>query len=413
MSPRTVWSPLLAAAVVALASWPTLRAQAAGAPAPRPEQRARRVENGLVARAPGPADSTVTQPATLATLSERMAFYRVPGVSIAVIDGFQLQWAKGYGLLKADGGAAVTTHSRFEAASTSKSLVAAAVLHLVERGRLDLDTDVNTYLKSWKVPDNDFTREQKVTLRLLLTHQAGLPSSNLSRDDGKPPTLVQVLNGEPPARNKPAVVATVPGTQWQYSNLGYVVIQMILEDVTGKPFAWTMDEVVFQPLGMRSSTFTYPLAPGLRAQEAWPHDEEGTVQPPAMPPTALAQGGLISTPSDLARFAAELMLAFRGRSDRLISQATVRQMFQPQVELDPSLLGMPVSDGLGILLQGHGRGLSFLHPGDNWPGATCWLVGYPETGQGAIVMTNGAKGNLLAMEIVRAIAREYGWPQDD
>jgi CubicO group peptidase (beta-lactamase class C family) len=412
MLPRTVWPHVFAAALVALASWPTPGAQAQGAPALRPEQRAHRIENGLVARAHVPADSTVLRSAEPAALSERMAFYRIPGVSIAVIDSFQIRWAKGYGLLKASGGASVTPHSRFEAASTSKSLVAAAVLHLVERGQLDLDTDVNTYLKSWKVPHDDFTREQKVTLRLLLTHRAGLPSSNMARDDGKPPTLVQILNGQPPARNKPAVVETVPGTHWEYSNIGYVVIQMILEDVTGKPLARIMDETVLQPLGMRSSTFTYPLAPKLRAEEAWPHDEEGTVQRPVMPPTALAQGGLISTPSDLARFAVELMLAYQGRSERLVSQATVRQMFQPQVDLDPSLLGMPASDGLGILLQGHGRGLSFFHPGENWPGATCWLVGYPETGQGAIIMTNGAKGNLLALEILQAIAREYGWPQE-
>jgi CubicO group peptidase (beta-lactamase class C family) len=348
-----------------------------------------------------------------AALSELMAFYRVPGVSIAVVDDFRLQWAKGYGLLKAEGGAPATPRSRFEAASTSKAVVAAAVLHLVERGRLDLDTDVNDYLRSWKVPDDELTREHKVTLRLLLTHRAGLPATNMPRDEGEPPTLVQILNGEPPARNKPAVVGTVPGTRWEYSNLGYVLIQLLLEDVTGKPLTRFMDEAVFRPLGMRSSTFSYPLAPELRAEEAWPHDEEGAVREPAMPPTALAQGGLMTTPSDLARFASELMLAYQGRSERLLSRAMVREMFRPHVELDPALLGVPVSDGLGILLQGQGRSLAFLHPGDNWPGASCWLVGHPETGQAAVVMTNGARGNLLAMEIVQAIAREYGWPRED
>ena len=173
-----------------------------------------------------------------------------------------------------------------------------------------------------------------------------------------------------------------------------------------------MDETVFAPLGMRSSTFTYPLPAKLRAREATPHDEDGVAREPAMHATALAQGGLVTTPSDLARFAVQLMLAHQGRSGILLSQATARQMFQPQVELDPQLLGMPLADGLGVLLHGQGDDLSFLHPGDNWPGLSCWLVGFPESGKGAVIMTNGARGNLLAMEIVRAIADEYGWPQD-
>jgi CubicO group peptidase (beta-lactamase class C family) len=410
--PRISLLHVLAAAFIAFTLCPALDARARDTLTPQPEQQARRIENGLVARVQTSADSTDRNPATAETLSERMAFYHIPGVSIAVIDSFRIQWAKGYGLLKASGGAPVTPHSRFEAASTGKALVAATVLQLVERGQLELDADVNTYLKSWKVPDSDLTQEHKITLRLLLTHQAGLPSTNMAWDDVSP-TLVQVLNGQPPAGNKPAVVETVPGTHWEYSNIGYVVIQMILEDVTGKPLAQIVDETIFQPLGMRSSTFTYPLTPNLRAEEALPHDKEGTVREPAMHPTALAQGGLMSTPSDLARFAIELMLAYQGRSERLFSQATVREMFRPYVEIDPKLLGMPVSDGLGILLHGQRRSLSFLHPGDNWPGATCWLVGYPESGQGAVVMTNGAKGNRLAMEIVRAIAQEYGWPTED
>ena len=380
----------------------------------RPEARARRIENGLAEFVQGASDSAAPKPARKATLAERMAFYRIPGVSIAVIDDSRLDWAKGYGVLQAGRGAPVTPVSLFEAASTTKALVAATVLQLVEQGRLDLDADVNTYLKSWKVADTDFTREHKVTLRLLLTHRAGLPATRMGCDDSvPPPALVQVLNGEPPARNKPAVVGTVPGGSWEYSNIGYVVIQMLLEDITGKPLARLMDETLFAPLDMKSSTLTYPLAPKLRDREAWPHDEEGATRSPQMHPTAVAQGGLVTTPSDLARFAIDLMLAAQGRNGRALSPASVRGMLEPQVELDPGLLGMPLSDGLGVLLHGQGRTRSFLHPGDNSPGASCWLVGYPELGKGAVVMTNGARGNLLAMEILKAIGEEYGWPQDE
>jgi CubicO group peptidase (beta-lactamase class C family) len=410
---RSAPRSLLSAILVVLATSPLLPARATGEPETRPEARARRVENGLVEFVQGTSDSASPRPAKKATLSERMASYRIPGVSIAVIEDSRLDWAKGYGVLRAGGAEPVTPASMFEAASTTKALVAATVLRLVERGRLDLDADVNTYLRSWKVADDGFTRDHKVTLRLLLTHRAGLPATRMGCDDGvPPPTLVQVLNGEPPARNKPATVGAEPGGGWEYSNVGYVVIQLLLEDVTGKPLARLMDETLFEPLGMRSSTLAYPLAPKLRAREAWPHDEEGATRSPEMHPTAVAQGGLVTTPSDLARFAIDLMLAAQGRAGRTLAPATVRRMLEPQVELDPNLLGMPLSDGLGVLLHGQGRARSFLHPGDNSPGASCWLVGYPGLGKGAVVMTNGAKGNLLAMEILKAVGEEYGWPQD-
>jgi CubicO group peptidase (beta-lactamase class C family) len=346
-------------------------------------------------------------------LAERMALHKVPGVSFALIQGFKVDWAKGYGLLKAGGSAKVTPESIFQAASTTKMLTAALILHFVDKGKLDLDRDVNTYLISWKASENEFTRQKKVTLRLLLTHQSGLPATNFSRDDkAGPPTLVQVLKGEYPAQNKPAVVEHLPGSRWQYSNIGYVVLQQVLEDLTGKPFAELAKEVVFEPLGMTSSTLVYPLPPEMQAYESMPHDEAGQPGEPALPPTALAQGGMLTTPSDLARLTIELMNSYQGRSSRLLSQETVRRMFHKEADIDPKIFGFPVGQGLGVMLMGEEMGLSFAHPGSNYPGTTCWLVGYPELGQGAVIMANGAKGDLLSLEILPAISNEYGWPKN-
>jgi CubicO group peptidase (beta-lactamase class C family) len=372
-------------------------------------QRIKNVENGLLEFNPGAPSSQKKW-----TLAERMALRQVPGVSIAVIDGNKIDWAKGYGLLKAGSDAVVTSKSIFQAASTTKVVTAALVLHFVEKGTLELDSDVNTYLKSWRVPENDFTREKKVTLRLLLTHQSGLPATDFSSDEkAGPPTLVQVLKGEPPARNKPAVVEYLPGSKWQYSNIGYVVLQQILEDVSGKRFARLARDIVFKPLGMKSSTLIYPLESGMRAREAMPHDEEGRAAEPSLPPSALAQGGLLTTPSDLARLTIELMNAYQGRSSRLLSQETVRQMFHKELDLDPKLFGFPLGEGLGVMLMGKGNDFSFAHPGSNFPGTTCWLVGYPELGKGAVIMANGANGDALSLEILPAIATEYGWPPNE
>jgi CubicO group peptidase (beta-lactamase class C family) len=376
---------------------------------PRVAQSIRNVESGLRPLTIGPQG--LEREEGQATLSERMAALKVPGVSIAVINGDRIEWAKGYGVLRVGVDAAVTTKSIFEAASTSKLVTAAIALHYVQEGALELDEDVNRYLKSWKLSENEFTREKKVTLRLLLTHQAGLPTTNFGLDENAPPpTLIQVLNGEPPARNKPAVAEFVPGSRWQYSNVAYDVIQLLLEDVGGKPFERIAQEIVFEPLGMKSSTFAYPLKSSLRSREAMPHDEEGAVGEPAMVPSALAHGGLTTTPSDLARFTIELMLAYRGKSDRILSPDMARQMFHRELDLDPSIFGFPFGEGLGVLLRGSDRNFSFLHPGSNLPGTTCWLEACPESGQGIVIMANGARGDLLSLEILPAVISEYQWP---
>jgi CubicO group peptidase (beta-lactamase class C family) len=376
------------------------------------KKRIEKIENGLV-EFTSPKDLVQVGSAKsrdLKSLAERMKHYQTPGVSVAVIKDFALDWAKPYGVLKAGGNRPVATDSYFEAASTSKLVTAAIVLHHVERGIFGLDEDINTYLKSWKLPENDFTRRRKVTLRLLLTHQAGLPTTNFpQKENAGDPSLIQVLKGEPPAMNKPAVVEYIPGTKWQYSNIGYVVLQQILEDVIGKPFPQIARETVFKPLGMKHSTFIYPLDKPLQANEAWPHDSEGTLWKPSMCPTALAHGGLMTTPSDLALFTIELMRAYNGRSDRLLSREMARRMFAKVTNIDPAVMGgLPIGEGLGVFLYGEGDDLVFLHPGGNSPGMNCLLLGYPKTGRGAVVMTNGDRGEILFIEIVSAINREYG-----
>jgi len=128
-----------------------------------------------------------------------------------------------------------------------------------------------------------------------------------------------------------------------------------------------------------------------------------------MVPNAQAQGGLMTTPSDLALFAIELMRAYNGRSDRLLSTEMARRMFTKVLDLDPGTFGgFLIGEGLGVLLHGEGDNLVFLHPGGNRPGMNCMLFGHPKTGRGAVIMTNGDQGEILFMEIVSAINREYG-----
>lgn len=377
--------------------------------------RIRRVENGLI----GLTDLGVSM-----TLVERMAYYGVPGVSIAVIDDYQLDWAKGYGVLEAGGGERVTADSLFNAASIAKPVSAAAALTLVEQGLLDLDEDVNAKLASWQVPENEYTAEEKVTLRRLLSHSAGLTDGFAMRSssdpefdwwkfsEGQSPTVTiqQVLEAQPPADDgKPTRVTRVPGTAYEYSNHDYGVVQLLMTDVAHQPFSELMQETVLDPLGMTSSTFEQPLPEELRARATTEHYVNG--QPFAGKRhhyPLQATGGLWTTPSDLARFAIEIMRARDGESDLLLSQEMANEMLTPQIEVDDSSL--KDAYGLGFDLAEDGREFRFMHTGGTW-GSTCLLWVHPETGQGAVIMTNSASSEgAIRLEILLSLAMEYGWP---
>jgi CubicO group peptidase (beta-lactamase class C family) len=369
-----------------------------------------RIENNLI-EFKSPAAMFQPDSAQLAnpkTLARRMEHYKTPGVSIAVIENNQIAWSRGYGTLKTKTNTPVTGETIFEAASTSKFVTAVLALHFVEEKRINLDTDVNQYLKTWRVPENEFTTDEKVTLRRLLTHQAGLPTTNYDYVESMTyPSLLDVLSGTQPALNKPATPELTPGETWQYSNVGFNVIELLLEDVSGKSFATLASELIFQPLGMSNSTFEYPLPPDRTAREAMPHDADGIARHPQMHRTALAHGGLTTTPADLATFTLEIMQSYHGASERIISGKTARQLFTPQVDLDPRIFGMAISEGLGVFLTGEGENRVFLHPGSNLPGLNCWLVGWPQRRRAIVVMTNGASGEMLAMEIVAAFNLGY------
>ncbi|MGA3205869.1 MAG: serine hydrolase domain-containing protein, partial [Bryobacteraceae bacterium] len=162
--------------------------------------RIQRVENGL-----RPPVTIKGQPVATMTIAERLKFYHVPGVSVALINGGKVEWARGYGLTSADGGKPVTAETLFQAASISKHVAAMVALHLVDAGKLSLDEDVNLKLRSWKVPDSEFTKTEKVTLRRLLNHSAGLTVHGFpGYEAGTPvPTLVEVLDGKKPANTEP------------------------------------------------------------------------------------------------------------------------------------------------------------------------------------------------------------------
>jgi CubicO group peptidase (beta-lactamase class C family) len=330
-----------------------------------------------------------------------MSEMKVPGVSVAVMNNGEIEWARGYGVMEAGTSPPVTPHTLFQAASVSKPVAALAALRLVEEGKLALDEDVNTKLKSWKVPENDFTKTEKVTLRRLLSHSAGLTVHGFGGyAAGEPvPTTVQVLDGAKPANSDPVRVDVVPGKIWRYSGGGYTVAQLLMADVTGRPFPDLMADLVLKPLGMADSTYEQPLPEARRGAAASGHTSDGKLLPGRYHTyPEMAAAGLWTTPTDLAKFLLEIEKARRGDS-ALLSKALALEMTTPQ---KPGY-------GLGLSLDGQGQESSFGHGGSN-EGFKCQMTAIFEGGRGAVVMTNGDQGGFVAAEILRAVSREYGWP---
>jgi CubicO group peptidase (beta-lactamase class C family) len=335
-------------------------------------------------------------------LADRMKFYKTPGVSIAVINDGRIEWARGYGVREAGRSDPVTVETLFQAASISKPVTAMAVLDLVEKKKLALDEDVNVALRSWKLPENEFTRTEKPTLRRLLIHTGGVtvPGFLGYAVDAPLPTLAQILDGEKPANSAPIRIDMVPGTKFRYAGGGYVVLQQLLLDVTRQQFPEFMKSTVLDKLGMTHSTFQQPLPVALAANAAAGHLPDGKelegkwfIYPEEAP------AGLWTTPTDLGRFIIEFQESNGGKSNKVLSRAMTNQMLTPQIE----------NIGLGLFVDGQGDSARFSFGGAN-VGFKCNMVGYLNSGRGAVVMTNSENGAQLTVEILRSIAAEYGWP---
>jgi CubicO group peptidase (beta-lactamase class C family) len=332
-----------------------------------------------------------------------MQLYNGPGLSVAVIDNFKIAWAKGYGVTEAGSHNPVTIHTLFQAGSISKPVAATGALSLVQQGTLSLDENVNDKLKSWQVPDNDFTdkKDRKVTLRRILSHSAGLTVHGFpGYAVGVPiPTLVQIFNGEPPANTKPVRVDTVPGTKFIYSGGGITIEQQLLIDVTGKPFPKFMRETVLDKIGMADSSYEQPLPPARAAVAATATHADGIsvlgkwhIYP------EMAAAGLWTTASDLAKFAIEIALSKQGKANHVLSEATTREMLKPQIG----------QVGLGFFLGQYKNPEEFGHNGDD-EGFKAVLIMFADSGKGVAIMVNSDNGVNVANYLVQSVAKEYGW----
>jgi CubicO group peptidase (beta-lactamase class C family) len=331
------------------------------------------------------------------SLDQALALLNVPSVSIALIDEGRIAFARAYGK-------GATPDNLYQAASLSKFVAAIGAMRLVEVGTLTLDEDVNDGLTSWRVPSNSFDATHKVTLRGLLSMTGGIGVSGfLGYAAGTPiPTLIEVLNGTPPANSAPVTVIAVPGSAYHCSGGGYEIAETLMQDVTGKPFPQLMQDLVLGPMGMTDSSFDQPPSSTFMAKAVSGHFSDGEELPGRwhiFPEHAAA--GLWSTPTDLARLLVQLANTWQGLSSIFLHRQTLEQVLTPQN-------GGPY--GLGAAVAGDGASLVLMKRGQN-VGYQSYLILYPASGQGLVVMTNSDDGSKLAEALIKRAALAYGWPE--
>ena len=338
------------------------------------------------------------------TIRREMARREIPGLSIAVIDSGRVVFARGYGVTKR-GGSIVTEHTLFQAGSISKPVTAVATMRMVSRGMLQLDRDINEQLVSWQLRDSAVADGEKVTVRQLLSHTAGLnvhgfPGYALTETL---PTAVQVLNGEKPT-NTPAVrIEQKPGAQWRYSGGGYTILQVLMSDVAKQPFAELMQTEVLTPAGMTASTYTQPLPPTHAPSAATGHYPDGSAVAGGWHSyPEMAAAGLWTTASDLARFAIAVQNAFR-RSPNGIMPANIAEQMLSYQRND--------FQGLGFALKGNNRRLEFSHNGRD-EGFDASLSATAASRQGVVIMINANENSGAVERIRRVVATLYGWPNE-
>lgn len=336
-------------------------------------------------------------------IHDRMNHFNVPGVGIVYFGQLKPQWSQYLGVLQKGSAKTVNNKSIFHACSISKMITSLCVLKLTQDGILDLNKDVNDYLSSWKIPDNDFTRQKQVTLAHLLSHQAGFYDVEGSfepyKTSDKPPKAIDILQGTTSYHPEAVQVKYVPGTNFAYSDAGYSVIEQILEDVLGESISQLAKRLIFKPLQLRS-TFFWEIDKELASQIdlsdcAVGHNRHGEIvaEIRACYPN-IGGAALWTTPEELTTIVIDIIKAYQGMDSVILKQELAKLMLTP--------FGCAKYAGMGVFLSEDKNGEPYFFSQGWGVGMQCKLRAYYKKQNGVIVMTNSEPG----MEQDRALIGE-------
>ncbi|RYY56049.1 MAG: serine hydrolase [Chitinophagaceae bacterium] len=335
------------------------------------------------------------------TISERMKKYNVQGISVAVIDNYQLVWAKGYGFADKKENRKVSPNTLFEPGSISKSINAVGILKLAQDGKLDLYQDINQYLVSWKFPYDTVSHGKKINTARLLSHTAGLSGHGFPgyHRDSALPTIPQILDGQPPANTEAIRSFAEPGKESVYSGGGITISQLIMTDITKQSYETYMAENVLRPLGMKNSFYNQPPA-GRQEHLATGYKADGSeVAGKYFVYPEKAAAGLWTTPTDIAGYLVEMQLAYQGKSARVLNQDMVKLHVTPYENRDAAM---------GTFLQVRNGEKYFVHSASN-EGFTGYFLAGLTNGKGIALFANSDDGYVL-LELLNSVAAVYDWP---
>ncbi|PEI70793.1 penicillin-binding protein [Bacillus wiedmannii] len=315
---------------------------------------------------------------------EKMNQYSVAGLSLAVIRDGTLDKVAAFGTLESGTTRTITTNSIFNSCSISKFITTMLVLTLSDQEIIHLDEDVNDRLTSWNIPTNLFTSQTKVTLRNLLSHQSGIidpPNSfeHYTLAQGRP-SMSEILAGKTSYCSVPIEITYKSENEFHYSDANFCIIELLLEDITGKPFNLLLEEYIFQPLQLKNSMLFPPEDINKMEAFACGHNEDGIVTDEKYPfyPFAAASG-IWTTPTDLSALVIEIIHSLQVKGKLKLSQKLVQDMLSPQ--------GCSKWTGLGIFLDVSNEDLQ-MHSLGWGVGFQCMMICYPYRGNGAVIMTN-------------------------
>jgi CubicO group peptidase (beta-lactamase class C family) len=334
------------------------------------------------------------------TLSERMKHFNVQGLSVAVIDNYQIVWAKGYGFADKKEGRKVTTGTLFEPGSISKTLNAVGILQLAQQGKLDLYQDINQYLVNWKFPYDTVSHDKKITTAQLLSHTAGLSVHGFPgyQRDSAIAVVTDILDGRTPSNTEAVRSVTEPGKESSYSGGGILITQQMLTDLTKQSYEQYMYEHVLRPLGMANSSFNQPPAASQKKNLATGYKSNGDEVPGkyfVYPEKAAA--GLWTTPTDICKYIIEMQQAYQGKSSKVLNLEMVKLHLTPYKD----------DAAMGTFIQNRNGEKYFVHSASN-EGFTGYFLGGLTNGKGVALFVNSEDGYVL-LELLNSIALVYNW----
>jgi CubicO group peptidase (beta-lactamase class C family) len=334
-------------------------------------------------------------------LQERMAFYKVKGLSIAVINNYKIVWSKGYGWADEAAKKPVTTQTLFQAASISKSLNGVGVLKLAQDKKLDLYRDINDYLRTWKFPYDSLSKGKKITSAHLLSHTAGLSVHGFPgyAHADTIPTVPQILDGIPPANTKAVRSLWEPGLRYKYSGGGTTISQQLVMDITKQPYHEYMWQQVLKPMGMLMSTYQLPPAAERKPFLARGYKSDGREgKSPFHLYPEQAAAALWTNPTDLGHYIIETQQSLQGKPGKVLTPEMTKLRLTPYIDSNAAL---------GVFIETAGGEKYFRHGGSN-AGFRSDYAGSFNNGNGVAIMVNSDNGRIMD-EVINSVATVYGW----